>query len=171
MGAEETPVAARLHSRRGVVLVAFGTSRSDTERVSSTPDPTVKPRADLVEAALPFLPAGSDIRQAFIGQAAPSFCYFVITYLTGVMSRNKYRCVVVTDDAITVLESSKWSGGAKPQEVVGRMPRHTRLGPVSGRWAEVDLLGERHWVHRRFHDQIEAADRDAGFQATSPRTE
>lgn len=83
----------------------------------------------------------------------------------------KYRCIVVTDDAITVLESSKWSGGARPQEVVGRMPRHTRLGPVSGRWAEVDLLGERHWVHRRFHDQIEAADREAGFQATSPRTE
>ena len=43
------------------------------------------------------------------------------------------------------------------------MPRHTRLGPVTGRWAEVDLLGERHWVHTRFHDQIAAADREAGF--------
>jgi len=27
----------------------------------------------------------------------------------------------------------------------------------------VDLLGERHWVHQRFHDQIAAADREAGF--------
>ena len=143
--------------------MALVPSRSNTERVNSTPNPTVKPRADLVEAALPFLPAGSDIRQAFIGQAAPSFYYFVITYLTGVMSRSKYRCVVVTNDAITVLESSKGSGGAKPQEMVGRMPRHTRLGPASGRWAEVDLLGERHWVHQRFHDQIAAADREAGF--------
>jgi hypothetical protein len=135
------------------------------------PDPTAAPRADLVEAALPFLPAGDVIPQAFIGQAAPSFSYFVITYLTGITSRSKYRCVVVTDDAITVLESSKWSGGARPREVVGRMPRRTRLGPVSGRWAEVDLLGERHWVHRRFHPQIEAADREAGFRATSPSPE
>jgi hypothetical protein len=131
--------------------------------VISTPNPTVEPRPDLVEGALPFLPAGSDIRQAFIGQAAPSFLYFVITYLTGFMFRNKYRCVVVTDDAITVLESTRWSGGARPQGMAGRMPRHTRLGPVSGRWAEVDLLGERHWVHKRFHDQVAAADREAGF--------
>ena len=131
--------------------------------MTSKPNPTLEPRPDLVEAALPFLPAGSDIRQAFIGQAAPSFLYFVITYLTGFMSRNKYRCVVVTGDAITVLESTRWSGGARPQEMVGRMPRHTRLGPVTGRWAEVDLLGERHWVHKRFHDQIAAADREAGF--------
>jgi hypothetical protein len=81
------------------------------------------------------------------------------------MFRNKYRCVVVTDDAIYVLDSTKWSGGAKPQEMVGRMPRHARLGPVSGRWAEVDLLGERHWVHRRFHDQLAAADHEGGFSA------
>ena len=95
----------------------------------------------MVEAALPFLPGGSHIRQAFIGQAAPSFFYFVITYVTGFMSRNEYRCVVVTEDAITVLESTKWSGGARPQEIVGRLPRHTQLGPVTGRWAEVDPLG------------------------------
>ncbi len=116
-----------------------------------------------MEGALPFLPVGSVVRQAFIGQAAPSFGYFILTYLTGFLSRNKYRCVVVSDDAITVLDSSKWSGGARPQELVGRMPRHTRLGPVSGRWAQVDLLGERHWVHQRFHDQIAAADREGGF--------
>jgi hypothetical protein len=78
--------------------------------VSSTPNPTLEPRSDLVEAALPFLPAGSEIRQAFIGRAAPGFSYFVITYLTGFMSRNKYRCVVVTNDAITVLECTRSSG-------------------------------------------------------------
>lgn len=139
------------------------TSSSDTGQVNASPSPAQKPRADLVEGALPFLPVGSVVRQAFIGQAAPSFGYFILTYLTGFLSRNKYRCVVVSDDAITVLDSSKWSGGARPQELVGRMPRHTRLGPVSGRWAQVDLLGERHWVHQRFHDQIAAADREGGF--------
>ncbi|MDE3202837.1 MAG: hypothetical protein KGQ66_01285 [Acidobacteriota bacterium] len=131
--------------------------------MTATPDGGHKPRADLVESALPLLPAGSDIRQAFIGQAAPNFFYFIVTYFTGIMSRNKYRCVAVTDEAIYVLDSTKWSGGAKPRALVGQMPRHTRLGPVSGRWAQVDLLGERHWVHKRFHHQIVAADREGGF--------
>ena len=131
--------------------------------VNASPDLPVTPRPDLVAGALPFLPAGSQIRQAFIAQAAPSFFFFIVTYLTGIMSKNKYRCVAVTEDAIYVLDATKWSGGAKPRELVGRMPRHTRLGPVSGRWTRIDLLGERHWVHHRFRDQIAAADRDGGF--------
>lgn len=131
--------------------------------MTSQSDAPVSPRADLVEVALPFLPAGSEIRQAFIGQAAPNFGYFIVTYLTGVMFRNKYRCIAVAPEGIYVLDSTKRSGGAKPRAVVGQMPRNTRLGPVSGRWAEVYLLNERHWVHRRFHDQISAADREAGF--------
>jgi hypothetical protein len=131
--------------------------------VPATPAVPVTPRADLVERALSFLPAGSEIRQAIIGQTAPNFLYFIVTYLTGIMSRNKYRCVAVTPQAIYVLDSTKWSGGAKPQALVGQMPRHTRLGPVSGRWTQVELLGERHWVHKRFYDQIAAADREAGF--------
>lgn len=124
------------------------------------PDALVKPRPDLVEAAQPFLPAGGEIRQAFIDQAAPSFFYFILTYLTGLMFQNKYRCVVVTPEAIHVLESTRWSGGAKPVALLSQMSRTTPLGPVVGRWAEDQLLGERHWVHKRFHDQILSADRE-----------
>jgi hypothetical protein len=82
----------------------------------------------------------------------------------------KYRCVAVTTDAIYVLESSKLSGGARPQSLVGTMPRYTRLGPVSGRWATINLLGERHWVHKRFHDQVAAADCEAGFTQSGQET-
>ena len=124
----------------------------------------MRPRSDLVERSAPFLPAGSEIRQAFICQTAPNFAFFLITYLTGLtMFWIKYRCVAITQDAIYVLESSKLSGGARPQSLVGTMPRHSQLGPVSGRWAQVNLLGERHWVHKRFHDAVAAADHDAGF--------
>jgi hypothetical protein len=131
--------------------------------VATTSDaPT--PRADLVERSQRFLPAGSEIRQVFIAQAAPHFSSFLVTYLTGLtMFRNKYRCVAVTAEAIYVLDSTPWSGGAKPRAMVGQLPRHTRLGPVSGRWAQVSLLGERHWVHKRFHEHVAAADREAGF--------
>ncbi|WP_051814163.1 hypothetical protein [Kitasatospora sp. MBT63] len=123
-----------------------------------------QPRPDLVRRSAPFLPAGSEIRQAFICQSAPNFWFFVVTYLTGLtIFRNTYRCVAVTRDAIYVLESSKLSGGASPRRLAGTMPRHTRLGPVTGRWGQLQILGERHWVHRRFHDQIAAADREAGL--------
>lgn len=74
-----------------------------------------------------------------------------------------YRCVAVTPDAIYVLDSSKPSGGAKPTSLVGTLPRHTQLGPMSGRWGQVNLLGKRHWVHKRFHQTITAADHEAGF--------
>lgn len=124
----------------------------------------VTPRKDLTERSAPFLPAGSEIRQVFICQTAPNFLFFLITYVTGLtMFWIKYRCVVVTEDAIYVLESSKLSGGAKPQSLVGTLPRRTRLGPVSGRWGQVNLFGERHWVHKRFHRDIAAADDEAGF--------
>jgi hypothetical protein len=122
------------------------------------------PREDLVESSAPFLPEGSEIRQVFICQAAPNFSYFVVTYLTGLSVRwIKYRCVAVTADAIYVLESSKLSGGARPRSLVGTMRRHTQLGPVSGRWAQIVILGEPHWVHTRFHRCIAAADHEAGF--------
>jgi hypothetical protein len=124
----------------------------------------VAPRIDLVERSLPFLPPRSEIRQAFIGQTAPNIGCFLVTYLTGLtMFWNKYRCIVVAPEAIYVLESTKAPGGAMPRALVGTVPRRTWLGPVSGRWAEVDLLGERQWVHKRFHDQIVAADREARF--------
>src|ERR1035437_8369093 len=124
----------------------------------------MSPRKDQVERSTRFLPPGSQIRQAFICQTAPNFAFFLITYLTGLtMFWIKYRCVVVTEDAIYVLESSKLSGGAKPQSLLGTLPRHTQLGPVSGRWTQVNLLGEAHWIHKRFHDVITAADHEAGF--------
>jgi hypothetical protein len=116
----------------------------------------------LAERCAAFLPPGAEIRQAFIGQAAPNRAYFLITYLTGLtMLWIKYRCVAITPDAIYVLESSRASGGAKPISLVATLPRQTRLGPVAGRWAPVTLLEETHWVHKRFHSEVTAADREA----------
>jgi hypothetical protein len=119
---------------------------------------------ELVERATPLLPPGSQVRQAFICQTAPNFGYFIVNWVTGLtMSMIKYRCVAITDDAIFVLDSPSLSGGARPTAIAGTLPRHTRLGPVSGPWAEVHLLGERHWVKKRFQGEIAAADAAAGF--------
>ncbi|MFI5694822.1 hypothetical protein ACIA58_23405 [Kribbella sp. NPDC051586] len=126
-------------------------------------------RPDLVERALPFLPPDGRIRQIFICQTAPYFWLFVVNYLTFLtIFWIRFRCVAVADEGIYVLESTKFSGGAKPQSIVGVLPRQTKLGPVSGVWGEIELLGQRHWVHKRFHHLIDAADRDAGFDAPAP---
>lgn len=119
---------------------------------------------DLAERSAPFLPSGSQVRQAFICQTAPNFAFFLINWATGLtMFWIRYRCVVVTQDAIYVLDSPRLSGGAKPASIAGTLPRHTQLGPVSGRWGQLNLLGERHWVKKRFHAEITAADAEAGF--------
>ncbi|MEV6636697.1 hypothetical protein AB0M54_38760 [Actinoplanes sp. NPDC051470] len=121
-------------------------------------------REDLARRAAPFLPPKAEVRQVFIYQTAPNFVVFVLVYLTGLaIFWARYRCVAVTPETIYVLASSRWSGGGRPQRLIGAAPRRTRLGPVSGRWGRTQLLGERCWVHRRFHDQIAAADREAGL--------
>jgi hypothetical protein len=71
--------------------------------------------------------------------------------------------VPVTQDAIYILDSHKLSGGAKPTSIAGTLPRRTQLGPVSGRWGQMTLLGERHWVKRRFQTEVTSADAEAGF--------
>ncbi|MFG1650036.1 hypothetical protein ACGFIE_08920 [Micromonospora sp. NPDC049275] len=135
-----------------------------TRRPIRVPRTSPEPRDGLVQRSAPFLPPGSAIRQAFIYQTAPHFLFFIIVYITGLsIFWVKYRCVAVAEDAIYVLESAKLSGGGKPQRLLGTLPRHTQLGPVSKRWAQVTILGERGWVHRRFHDQVAAADQEAGF--------
>jgi hypothetical protein len=120
--------------------------------------------SDLMERSAPLLPPGSQVRQAFICQTAPHFAFFFINWATGLtMFWIRYRCVAVTQDTIYVLAGSRLSGGANPKSVVGTLPRHTQLGPVSGRWGQLNLLGERHWVKRRFQAEIAAADAEAGF--------
>ena len=119
---------------------------------------------ELVERSTPLLPSGSEVRQAFICQTAPSFAFFIINWVTGLtMYWVTYRCVAVTQEAIYVLDSGRLSGGAQPTAIAATLPRHTQLGPVSGRWGRITLLGERHWVKKRFHSEIREADADAGF--------
>jgi len=57
------------------------------------------------------------------------------------------------------------SAGRAHRRLIGQ----PRARGVSGRWGQVYLLGERHWVHKRFHQDVTAADYDAGFtQSTTP---
>lgn len=113
----------------------------------------------LAERAYVYLPVGSEVRQAFVCQTASNFALFVVNWMTGLtLPWITYRCVAVTEDAIYVLDAPKPSGGATPRSIVATLPRRTRLGPVSGRWGQFTLSGQRYWVKRRFQPQIAAAD-------------
>ena len=121
----------------------------------STPD-----RNRLVKQSQALLPPGTQIRHSFLCQKAPKVWFFIVNYLTYLtIFWIQYRIVCVTDDAIYVLRGTKFA--IKPQEVLATLPRRTKLGPVSGRWAKIQLMGDTFWVHKRFHDQITAADLEA----------
>jgi hypothetical protein len=99
----------------------------------------VEPNNKLATLSQELLPKGSRIRHAFMCQAAPHVWFFVINYLTYLtIFWIRYRVVCVTDDAIYVLRASKFA--IEPKELLATLPRSTQLGPVSGRWAKIQLL-------------------------------
>ena len=68
-----------------------------------------------------------------------------------------HRVVVVTDRRIVVFRSGKFSQG-NPKEVLRSLPRATKIGPPKGLNYKTKVLGEKMFVHRRFHKDVESAD-------------
>jgi hypothetical protein len=119
-----------------------------------------KLREKLAPRCQPFLPPGREVRHVFLTQTGPNPFWMILTLW--MLAATKYWIVCVTDDGIHVLRGSV---GAKPRELAGTLPRGHQLGPVSGVWAQIQLLGDRHWVHKRFHDVVRAADAERGAPA------
>lgn len=59
------------------------------------------------------------------------------------------RGVLVTDRNVVVLEYGRFAG-VRPIRVIARLPQGTRIGPMSGTWAPIELAGERLWVHKKW---------------------
>lgn len=115
-------------------------------------------REKLRERSQSYLEPGETIQAVFLAQTGPT------PWLAGAfgaliyMFIAKYRIIVVTDRQILVLTSGAFSP-SKPKEVSQRLPRNTKLGPFTAKvWGKVEIGGERHWVHRRFRADVEAAD-------------
>lgn len=114
-------------------------------------------RDKLRERVQPHLEPGEQIQAVFMAQTGPT------PWLAGAIGAviymfiAKYKVVAVTDRAIVMLKAGAFSP-SKPKEVLARLPR-TRIGkPEAKVWGKIELGGERHWVHRRFFGDIEAAD-------------
>ncbi len=101
------------------------------------------------------LQPGESIQAVFPAQTTSA--YFALISIWIIILSNAYRVVVVTDKRILVCQSGRFRN-TPVKGVVRELPRDTRIGVPGGLWWRSDTLGERLYVHRRFHKEVTAAD-------------
>jgi hypothetical protein len=112
--------------------------------------------------AEPFLQPGETIQEVF-GAQTTSQWFALISYWI-IIIKNSYRVIVVTDRRILVGRSGRMTT-TPIKEVLRELPRSTRIGPASGLWYKTEALGERMYIGKRFHKDVEAADQVVGTSA------
>jgi hypothetical protein len=125
-------------------------------------------RDKLRDRMQPFLEPGEQVQQAFLAQTGPSPWWMFLTNF--ILFATKWHVVAVTDRAIVVTRSPWWTA-TKPKQLVARLPRTTRLGPVKGLWAGPVYLtpdGKKAWIHKRFHKDVDAADNALQITGAQP---
>lgn len=120
-------------------------------------------RDKLRRNAEPHLEAGEQIQSIFTAQTGPNPYLSILTYLVFFWIR--FYAIAATDRRILVFRAS----ALRPSNIKSldeTFPRETRLGDMKGLWDKFELGGQRYWVHKRFHKDVEAAD--AALPASSP---
>lgn len=117
-------------------------------------------RDKIIENTKSYLQPGEQVQQAFAAQTFNGNWAFLSAWI--VLFKSSYRCVLVTDRRIAVFDTGKFRASA-PKSLLRDVPRATRIGPAKGLWYKTEALGERLYVHKRFHKDIAAADAAAGF--------
>ena len=120
-------------------------------------------RDKLRRNAEPHLESGEQIQSIFTAQTGPNPYLSILTYL--VFFWIKYYAIAATDRRIVVFRASALRP-SKIKSVAETFPRETRLGDMKGLWDKFELGGQRYWVHKRFHKDVEAAD--AALAASAP---
>jgi hypothetical protein len=72
---------------------------------------------------------------------------------------NPYRVIVATDRRLLLYGGNRWRVGSI-REQMNELPRRTRIGPASGVWHRTDVFGERLYIQRRWHREVQVADAD-----------
>jgi hypothetical protein len=102
-----------------------------------------------------FLNDGEEIQEVFGAQTTSQ--WFILLSYWIIIIRNSYRVVVVTDRRILVGRSGRITT-TPIKEIVREVPRQTRIGPATGLWYKTEALGERLYIHKRYHKDVAAAD-------------
>jgi hypothetical protein len=112
-------------------------------------------RDKLQKAVAPHLEPDETVQAIFGAQTKSQ--YFILLSYWILLANKAWRVVAVTDRRIVVFQCGR-SGMTKVEGITAQTRRHTRIGPPKGLWYRVENLGERLYVHRRFHKDIAAAD-------------
>ena len=112
-------------------------------------------RDKLVRSAEPFLEPGETVQAAFSAQTFSQY-WMLLTYWFAYF-RSSYRIVVVTDRRIMVLNTLRFNA-AKAKDVRRILPRATTIGSPTGTWWRTESLGEKLYIHKRYHEDLTAAD-------------
>jgi hypothetical protein len=117
-------------------------------------DMAIALRKKILENSQQFLTPGEEVQAVIAGQTLSGWLggLSALVYFW-----NNFRVVLVTDQRILVLDCGKLRLG-KPKSVVRELPRATRIGTPSGLWWKCTTLGEKLYVHKRFHKDVVAAD-------------
>lgn len=113
-------------------------------------------RDKIIENSQGFLKPGETVQAVAGGQTLNGWLGGILLIF------NSFRAVIVTDQRILLLDCGKMRMG-KPKSVIRELPRNTKIGPTKGLWWKCTTLGEKFYIHRRFHKDIEAADSLAGL--------
>lgn len=105
--------------------------------------------------AAPHLQPGENIQAVFCGQTTSQ--YFALISWWIILFTNAYRVVVVTDRRILVCNSGRFRM-TPVKEIKRELPRNIQIGPANGLWWRCETLGERLYIHKRFHKDVTAAD-------------
>lgn len=117
--------------------------------------PTVAIRDKMRANAAHVLQPGENVQAVFAGQTVSPYWILVSSLI--ILFGNTYRVVVVTDRRILLCRSGRLRM-TSVNEVLRELPRGTRIGPPEGLWWRCETLGEKLYVHRRFHKDVNAAD-------------
>ena len=101
------------------------------------------------------LQPGEEI-QAVIGAQTKSQ-WFALISIWIIAFSNAYRVIVVTNRRIIVAKSGRMSM-TPVKEIVREVPRSVKIGPASGLWYKCETLGEKLYIHKRYHKDVATAD-------------
>jgi hypothetical protein len=121
-------------------------------------------RDKLAKGIQPHLEPGETLQSTFPAQSGPSPWLMVLMGVLPYMFIAKYVVIAVTDRRIAVFKASAFAP-AKPKELLASYPRETTLKRTGGAWGKIQLGGTRYWVHRRFKNDVAAADAGGGTAA------
>jgi hypothetical protein len=120
-------------------------------------------RDRLARRVQPLLEPGEQVHEVMMAQTGPNPYLAAANYQ--ILLAAKHRIIVVTDRAVVVVRAGSLTR-TSAKEVIARLPRSTRIGPLSGRWAKTEINGEEQWINKRFHG--DAARADAGAPPPAP---